>query len=90
MDIPYLTSLVIFLPAVGALLTLFLRRASSIRWTALVTTTVTFVLSLGLFVGYDPAVSTALAPQLTDVWAGWVPGDYDVKYIGMRVSSKKM
>ena len=81
MDIPYLTSLVIFLPAVGALLTLFLRRASSIRWTALVTTTVTFVLSLGLFVGYDPAVSTALAPQLTDVWAGWVPGDYDVKYI---------
>jgi NADH-quinone oxidoreductase subunit M len=81
MDIPYLTSLVIFLPAVGALLTLFLRRASSIRWTALVTTTITFVLSLGLFVGYDPAVSTALAPQLTDVWAGWVPGDYDVKYI---------
>ncbi|MFB6279424.1 MAG: NuoM family protein [Salinibacter sp.] len=81
MDIPYLTSLVIFLPAVGALLTLFLRRASSIRWTALVTTTVTFVVSLGLFVGYDPAVSTALAPQLTDVWAGWVPGDYDVKYI---------
>ncbi|PSQ61878.1 MAG: Fe-S-binding domain-containing protein [Bacteroidetes bacterium QH_10_64_19] len=81
MDIPYLTSLVIFLPAVGALLTLFLRRASSIRWTALVTTTVTFVLSLGLFVGYDPTVSTALAPQLTDVWAGWVPGDYDVKYI---------
>jgi NADH-quinone oxidoreductase subunit M len=81
MDIPYLTSLVIFLPAVGALLTLFLRRASSIRWTALVTTTVTFVLSLGLFVGYDPAVSTALAPQMSDVWAGWVPGDYDVKYI---------
>ncbi|PSQ75345.1 MAG: Fe-S-binding domain-containing protein [Bacteroidetes bacterium QH_6_63_17] len=81
MDIPYLTSLVIFLPAVGALLTLFLRRASSIRWTALVTTTGTFMLSLWLLVGYDPAVSTALAPQLTDVWAGWVPGDYDVKYI---------
>ncbi len=80
MDIPYLTSLVIFLPAAGALLTLFLRRASSIRWTALATTTATFVLSLGLFVGYDPSVSTALAPQMADVWAGWVPGAYDVKY----------
>jgi len=80
MDIPYLTSLVIFLPAAGALLTLFLRRAAAIRWTALATTTATFVLSLGLFVGYDPSVSTALAPQMADVWAGWVPGAYDVKY----------
>ena len=80
MNIPYLTSLVIFLPAVGALLTLFLRRASAIRWTALVTTTVTFVLSIGLFVGYDPSVSTALAPQLVDVWEGWLPAGFDIKY----------
>jgi len=80
MNIPYLTSLVIFLPAVGALLTLFLRRASAIRWTALVTTTITFVLSIGLFVGYDPSVSTALGPQLVDVWEGWLPEGYDVKY----------
>jgi NADH-quinone oxidoreductase subunit M len=80
MDIPYLTSLVIFLPAVGALLTLLLRRPSTIRWTALGTTTLTFVLSIGLFVGYDPSVSTALAPQLADVWAGWMPEAYDVKY----------
>ena len=80
MNIPYLTSLVIFLPAAGALLTLFLRRASAIRWTALATTTVTFLLSIGLFVGYDPSVSTALAPQLADVWAGWLPEGFDVKY----------
>ena len=80
MNIPYLTSIVIFLPALGALLTLFLRRASAIRWTALATTTVTFVLSIGLFVGYDPSVSTALAPQLSDVWAGWLPEGFDVKY----------
>ena len=80
MNIPYLTSLVIFLPAAGALLTLFLRRAPAIRWTALATTTVTFLLSTGLFVGYDPSVSTALAPQLADVWAGWLPEGYDVKY----------
>jgi NADH-quinone oxidoreductase subunit M len=80
MNIPYLTSLVIFLPAAGALLTLFLRRAPAIRWTALATTTVTFLLSTGLFVGYDPSVSTALAPQLADVWAGWLPEGFDVKY----------
>jgi NADH-quinone oxidoreductase subunit M len=80
MDIPYLTSLVIFLPAVGALLTLFMREVSSIRWTALVTTTLTFVLSIGLFVGYDPSVSTAIAPQLADVSNAWFPETFDVKY----------
>jgi len=81
MDIPYITSLVIFLPTVGALLTLALRRASAIRWTALGTTTLTFLLSLGLFVGYDPAVSTAIAPQLADVSGAWFPGTLDIKYV---------
>jgi len=80
MDIPYLTSLVIFLPTVGALLTLFMREVSSIRWTALATTTLTFVLSIGLFVGYDPSVSTAIAPQLADVSSAWFPETFDVKY----------
>jgi NADH-quinone oxidoreductase subunit M len=80
MDIPFLTSAVIFLPALGALLTLFLRRASSIRWTALGTTTLTFVLSIGLVVGYDPAVSTAIAPQLADVSSAWFPDAFDIKY----------
>ena len=80
MDIPYLTSSVIFLPALGALVTLFLRRVSAIRWTALITTTLTFVLSIGLFVGYDPSVSTAIAPQLADVSSGWFPDAFDVKY----------
>ena len=80
MDIPYLTSLVIFLPTVGALLTLLLRRASAIRWTALATTTGTFALSIVLFLGYDPAVSTAGAPQLMDISAAWFPDAIDVKY----------
>ncbi len=80
MDLPYLTSLVIFLPTAGALLTLFMRSVSSIRWTALATTTLTFVLSIGLFVGYDPAVSTAIAPQLADVSSAWFPDSLDVKY----------
>ena len=80
MDIPYLTSLVIFLPTAGALLTLFLRRVSAIRWTALGTTTLTFLVSIGLFVGYDPGTSTALAPQLADVSSAWFPDTLDVKY----------
>lgn len=80
MDIPYLTSLVIFLPTVGALLTLFLRTVSSIRWTALATTTITFVLSIGLFVGYDPSVSTEIAPQLADTSSAWFPDALDIKY----------
>lgn len=80
MDIPYLTSSVIFLPALGALITLFLRRGSSIRWTALITTTLTFVLSVGLFLGYDPSVSTAITPQLADVSSSWFPQSLDIKY----------
>jgi len=80
MNIPFLTSLVIFLPAVGALITALLRNASSVRWTALGTTTLTFVLSLGLWMGYDPAVSTAAAPQLADISATWFPEAFDIKY----------
>ena len=80
MDLPYLTSSVIFLPALGALLMLFLRSVSSIRWTALITTTITFVLSVGLFLGYDPSVSTAITPQLADVSSAWFPESLDVKY----------
>jgi NADH-quinone oxidoreductase subunit M len=80
MDIPFLTSAVIFLPVLGALMTLFLRRAATIRWTALITTTLTFVLSVGLVVGYDPSVSTAIAPQLADVSSAWFPDAFDIKY----------
>ena len=80
MDIPFLTSAVIFVPALGALATLFLRRAATIRWTALITTTFTFVLSVGLVVGYDPSVSTAIAPQLADVSSAWFPDAFDIKY----------
>ena len=57
-------SLVLFLPALGALAVLAMPSVSAIRWTALAFTVVTFVLSLGLWTAFDPAVSTALAPQL--------------------------
>jgi NADH-quinone oxidoreductase subunit M len=76
--IPGLVSLVLFLPALGALAVLALPSASAVRWTALAVTTVTFVLSLGLWAGFDPAVSTALAPQLAEK-VQWLPG-IDVTY----------
>ena len=80
MDIPFLTSLVIFLPAVGALATALLRDVSAIRWTALGTTTLTFLLSVGLWVNYDPAVSTAVVPQMAEVSSAWFPDTLDIKY----------
>ncbi len=80
MSIPYLTSIVIFLPLVGALLTMALRGDDAVRWTALGTTTLTFLLSIGLYVGFDPAVSTAAMPQMADVSSAWFPDAVDIKY----------
>jgi NADH-quinone oxidoreductase subunit M len=78
MNFPYLTSIVIFLPLVGALLMLPLRSLPAIRWTALLTTIVTFLLSLLLYVGFDPAGNPA-QPQLADQIGGWFPG-LDIRY----------
>jgi len=79
MEIPFLTSIVIFLPALGALVVALQNNVSSIRWTALGTTLVTFVLSLGLWWGYDPAASAA-APQMVDLSSSWFPDSLDIKY----------
>lgn len=74
-----LLSLVIFLPALGALALLALPSVNAIRWTALAVTTVTFVLSLGLWLGFDPAASTAVAPQLATRLPWFGPG-VDISY----------
>lgn len=80
MSIPYLTSIVIFLPLAGALITMLVRGGEAVKWAALGTTTLTFLLSLGLYIGYDPAVATSVAPQLADLSASWFPDQFDVKY----------
>jgi NADH-quinone oxidoreductase subunit M len=80
MEIPYLTSLVIFAPTVGALLVLLMRSVDAIRWTALVTTSVTFLLSIGLYLGFDPSAGMAGGPQLADLSAAWFPDALDIKY----------
>ncbi|NNF57023.1 MAG: NADH-quinone oxidoreductase subunit M [Rhodothermaceae bacterium] len=77
-SIPNLVSLVIFLPAVGALVALFMPSDGAVRWTALATTVVTFLLSLGLYTGFDPAMSTAVAPQLMEKLP-WFPS-VDITY----------
>ena len=79
MIIPHLTSLVIFLPLFGAILILLMGRTQHVKWTALAVTTVTFVLSLGLYIGFDPAISTAESPQIASVFA-WFPDAFDIKY----------
>ena len=75
-------SLVLFLPALGALAVLAMPSVDTVRWTALGFTVVTFVLSLGLWTAFDPAVSTALAPQLATrvPWFGAIDISY---YIGI-------
>ena len=51
----WILSLVTFFPVVGAMLLLFLRkeRAAAMRWTALMTGVVTFLLSLVMLAGFD-------------------------------------
>lgn len=86
-DLPGLLSLVIFLPAVGALLVAFLKSVDAVRWASLAVTGVTFVLSLGLWLGFDPAVSTAEAPQLATrlPWFGSVDISYFVGIDGLNL-----
>ena len=76
-----LLSLVIFLPALGALLVALLPGGgvSAIRWTSLLVTAATFVLSIGLWLGFDPAVATATAPQLA-TRLPWFGPDIDISY----------
>ena len=80
-DLPGLLSLVIFLPAMGALAVLAAPSVSAIRTVALAFTSVTFVLSLGLWFGFDPAASTAAAPQFS-ARIPWFAGDISY-YVGV-------
>lgn len=79
MDAAALLNLVIFLPALGALAVLALPGVNAIRWVSLAVTTVTFVLSLGLWASFDASVSTATAPQMA-TRLPWFGGGLDVSY----------
>ena len=77
-DIPHLVSLVIFLPAIGAGLVMLAPNVNAVRWISLAVTGLAFVLSLGFWFGFDPAISTASAPQLRE-YVNWIPG-VDISY----------
>ncbi|NND72752.1 MAG: NADH-quinone oxidoreductase subunit M [Rhodothermales bacterium] len=80
MPIGNIISVLIFLPLVGALITMLLRSESQIKWAALITTSVTFVLSLGLLWGFDPSLGTGTGPQMAEVYSSWFPDAFDIKY----------
>jgi NADH-quinone oxidoreductase subunit M len=82
-SLPHLVSWVIFLPAAGAVVAMLVRSDDAVRWTALVFTTLTFLLSLGLWFGFDPAVSTAAAPQLAERSGAWLPGMETSYFVGI-------
>ena len=73
-----LTSLVIFLPLAGALVTMLMPGVRGVRWTALLTTTATFLLSLFLYAGFDASADPG-QPQLANV-VSWFPDAIDIKY----------
>ena len=79
MTIPHITTVVIFLPLVGAALTLLLRGGNAARMVALVTTSVTFLASLVMYLAFDASADSGTAPQLVDL-AAWFPATADIKY----------
>src|SRR4051812_10815386 len=80
-----LLTILIFLPMAGAVLTLLMRTRDNVRWMALATTLVTFVLSLLLFAtfdwhktglyGYDTAGGTVQMVQQVP----WIPA-FNINY----------
>jgi len=74
--IPILISVVIFLPLAGMVVALVVPGDHLVRWTALLTTMLTAVVSLGLWAGFDPSFAGA---QMVHVSGQWF-GGFDVKY----------
>ncbi|MDX1548188.1 MAG: NADH-quinone oxidoreductase subunit M [Rhodothermales bacterium] len=77
--IPYLTSIIIFLPLLGAAAVLLMRGDDGVRYTALLTTTATFLLSLLLWAGFD-AAAPANVPQMADVSGPILGPGFDITY----------
>ncbi len=82
-QIPHLVSWVIFLPTVGAVVAALMRDARAVRLVSLVTTLVTFAISLGLWFAFDPTASTAAAPQLLERIGPWLPGMDTSYFVGI-------
>ncbi|MFB3132781.1 MAG: Fe-S-binding domain-containing protein, partial [Rhodothermales bacterium] len=79
MDFP-ITSIVIFLPLIGAVVTMLARSDQAVRYAALATTTVTFLLSLLFWTGFD-AAAPAGGLQFVDATGPFISEAFDIKYI---------
>ena len=79
MDFP-ITSIVIFLPLIGAVVTMMARSDQAVRYAALATTTVTFLLSLLFWTGFD-AAAPAGGLQFVDATGPFISEAFDIKYI---------
>ncbi len=79
MEFPHLLSLVIFLPLIGAILTLFAPTDRSVRVFALVVTAFTFVLSILLWTEFDPSRAADL--QFVSGDFPLISADIDVRYL---------
>ncbi len=66
----YLLSILIFVPTIGAALVLFAKGRDAVRWTALGTTIVTFILSLMLFITFNWKTSGPYAYAQYDAKTG--------------------
>jgi NADH-quinone oxidoreductase subunit M len=73
-----LLNIVIYLPLFGALLLIFIRQEDWVRWTSLLITTITFVLSIPLLLQFD--ISATGTVQYLTVGEPFL-GDWDVKYM---------
>ncbi len=73
-----LLNIVIYLPLFGALLLIFIRQEDWVRWTSLLITTATFLLSIPLLLQFD--ISAAGKVQYLTVGEPFM-GDWDVKYM---------
>lgn len=73
-----LLNIVIYLPLFGALLLLVIRRDQWVRWTSLIITTATFLLSIPLLLNFDTS-ATGAAQYLT-IGEPFL-ADWDVKYM---------
>ncbi|MGF1669319.1 MAG: NuoM family protein, partial [Balneolaceae bacterium] len=76
MDI--LLNIVIYLPLFGILGILLFRNDESVKWISLFITTLTFILSIPLLLGFD--VSASSVPQFVTEGSAVLPG-FDVKYL---------
>jgi NADH-quinone oxidoreductase subunit M len=64
-----LLSLIVFMPAAGAAVLMFLRNDDAVRWTALGVTVLDFALCIAMLAGFD---TTTHEMQFTE-WRPWIP-----------------